>query len=290
MVKGGLTALADAMADAARGAGADIRTGARVRRVVVNDGRARGVVLESGEAIEAPLVVSSADPKRTFLQLIDPVELDPSVMLRARNYRSRGTVAKVHLALGGLPSFAGVANPADLHGRIQIGPSVDYLERAFDPSKYGEIPSEPYLDLTIPTLSDPELAPANRHILSAHVQFVPYDLRQGSWDDNRERLASVVIETIERYAPGVQRLIEGTQVLTPVDLERHYGLTGGHIYHGEPALDQLFTMRPFLGWAKYTTPIRNLFLCGSGTHPGGGITGGSGQNAAREIVRLLRKK
>lgn len=289
-IKGGLTALADAMADAARGAGAEIRTGARVSRVIVHEGRARGVVLEGGEEIEAPLVISSADPRRTFLELIDPIGLEPGFLMRARNYRSRGTVAKVHLALNTLPSFAGVANPADLHGRILIGPSVDYLERAFDPSKYGEIPGEPYIELTIPTLNDPELAPANRHVLSAHVQFVPYHLREGSWEENRDRLASIVIDTIERYSPGLRRFVEATQVLTPADLERQYGLTGGHIYHGEPALDQLFTMRPFLGWAKYVTPIRNLFLCGSGTHPGGGITGGSGQNAAREIVRLLKKK
>lgn len=289
-VKGGLTALAEAMADAARDAGAEIRTGTRVSHVLVRDGRAAGVVLEGGEEIGAPIVVSSADPRRTFLDLIDPIELDPSFIMRARNYRSRGTVAKVHLALNTMPSFAGVANPADLHGRIQIGPGVDYLERAFDPSKYGEIPGEPYLDLTIPTLNDPELAPANRHVLSAHVQFVPYDLRQGSWDDHRDRLASIVIDTIERYSPGLRRFVEATHVLTPVDLERSYGLTGGHIYHGEPALDQLFTMRPFLGWARYATPIRNLFLCGSGTHPGGGITGGSGQNAAREIIKMLKKK
>lgn len=289
-VKGGLTALAEAMADAARGAGAEIRTGARVVRVLVREGRAGGVVLDNGEEIETPVVVSSADPRRTFLQLVDPIELDPGFITRARNYRSRGTVTKVHLALNTLPSFAGVANPADLHGRIQIGPDVDYLERAFDPSKYGEIPSQPYLDLTIPTLSDPELAPANRHVLSAHVQFVPYQLRNGTWDENRDRLASIVIDTIERYSPGLRRFVEATQVLTPGDLEAQYGLTGGHIHHGEPALDQLFTMRPFLGWAKYTTPIRNLFLCGSGTHPGGGITGGSGQNAAREIVKALKNR
>jgi phytoene dehydrogenase-like protein len=289
-IKGGLTALADAMVDAARGAGAEIRTGTRVSRVIVREGRAGGVVLDSGEEIEAPVVISNTDPRRTFLELIDPVELDPGFIMRARNYRSRGTVAKVHLALNTLPSFAGVANPADLHGRIQIGPSVDYLERAFDPSKYGEIPGEPYLDLTIPTLNDPELAPANRHVLSAHVQFVPYHLSHGTWDENRDRLASIVIDTIERYSPGLRRFVEATQVLTPADLERSYGLSGGHIYHGEPALDQLFTMRPFLGWARYATPIRNLFLCGTGTHPGGGITGGSGQNAAQEIVRLLRKR
>ena len=289
-VKGGLTALAEAMADAARGAGAEIRTGARVARVLVHEGRAAGVVLDNGEEIMTPVVVSGADPRRTFLQLIDPIELDPGFITRARNYRSRGTVAKVHLALSNLPSFAGVPNPADLHGRIQIGPDVDYLERAFDPSKYGEIPSRPYIDLTIPTLTDPELAPANRHVLSAHVQFVPYQLRHGTWDENRDRLASIVIDTIEASSPGLRRFVEAVQVLTPTDLESQYGLTGGDIHHGEPALDQLFTMRPFLGWARYATPIRNLFLCGSGTHPGGGITGGSGQNAAREIIKALKKR
>jgi phytoene dehydrogenase-like protein len=222
---------------------------------------------------------------------VDPVELDPGFLGKARNYRARGTVAKVHLALASLPAFTAVPNPADLHGRIQIAPGIDYLERAFDASKYGEIPRHPYLDITIPTLNDSSLAPAEKHVLSAHVQFVPYQLRGGaSWETAREKLASVVLDTLEHHAPGIRATVTAAQVLTPLDLERSYGLTGGQIYHGEPALDQLFTMRPILGWSRYATPIRNLFMCGTGTHPGGGITGASGQNAAREIQKHLKPR
>jgi phytoene dehydrogenase-like protein len=289
-VIGGGAALAQAMAEAAQAAGVEIRTNARVARVLVHEGKASGVVLDNGEEIQARAVVSNADPRRTFLELLDPIELDPSFLTKVRNFRARGSVAKVHLALGALPTFTGAANPADLHGRIHIGPDIDYLERAFDASKYGEIPGRPYIDVTVPTLADPSLAPAGKHVLSAHVQFVPYALRRDSWDARRDELLSTVVQTIEEYSPGLGGSIESAQVLTPVDLERNYGLTGGHIYHGEPALDQLFTMRPLLGWAKYTTPVENLFLCGSGTHPGGGITGASGQNAGREIARRLKAR
>jgi phytoene dehydrogenase-like protein len=287
-VKGGLNALADAISEAARGAGAEIRTGARVERILVRDGRAAGVVLDNGEEIQARAVVSNADPRRTLLGLVDPIELDPGFLTRVRNYRARGTVAKVHIALGALPTFTGAANPADLHGRVHIGPGIDYLERAFDASKYGELPKEPYIDLTLPTLNESSLAPAGKHVLSAHVQFVPYALRGRTRESAREELGSIVLNSIERYAPGVRALVEGMQVLTPLDLENQYGLSGGQIYHGEPALDQLFTMRPILGWAQYAMPIANLFLCGAGTHPGGGITGASGQNAAREIIKRLK--
>jgi phytoene dehydrogenase-like protein len=289
MVAGGPGALAGAMAEAARSAGADIRTGARVARILVHDSRAAGVVLDNGEEIQASAVVSNADPRRTFLELVDPIELDPVFLTRVRNFRARGTVGKVHLALGKLPVFTGAANPADLHGRIHIGPEIDYLERAFDASKYGEIPGRPYIDVTVPTLADPSLAPAGKHVLSAHVQFVPYALRNGSWESGRDVLLSAVVQTIEQFAPGLRATIEAAHVVTPVDLERTYGLTGGHIYHGEPSLDQLFTMRPLLGWADYTAPIANVFLCGSGTHPGGGVTGASGQNAAREILKALKR-
>jgi len=290
-VRGGLTALAGAMADAARRAGVEIRTSARVARILVQDGAAAGVVLENGEEIAARAVVSNADPRRTFLDLIDPVELDPGFLTKARNYRSRGTVAKVHLALGKLPAFTGVPNPADLHGRILVAPGIDYLERAFDASKYGELPKNPYLEITIPTLNDPDLAPAGKHVLSAHVQFVPFSLRAGAqWATHRDALRSIVLETLEQYAPGIRGTVEASQVLSPPDLEQSYGLTGGQIYHGEPALDQLFTMRPILGWARYDSPIDRLYLCGSGTHPGGGITGGSGQNAAHEIAGRLKAR
>jgi phytoene dehydrogenase-like protein len=287
-VKGGPGALTRTMADAARDAGAEIRTGAGVRRVLVRDGRVSGVVLDDGTEVHATAVISSADPKRTLLDLIDPVELDPSFAAKVRNYRCAGTVAKINLALGSLPVFRGVDNRAALHGRIHIGPSVDYLERAFDASKYGRISPEPYLDLSLPTLSDPSLAPPGKHVLSIHVQFAPFTLAEGGWDTARDALVTTVMRTLDRYAPGIESLVEHQQVITPLDLERTYGLTGGHIFHGEPSLDQLFTMRPILGWSQYRTPIAGLFLCGAGTHPGGGITAGPGQNASREIIRQIK--
>jgi phytoene dehydrogenase-like protein len=290
MVKGGPGALTAAMAEAAARAGATIRTGAGVSKVIARDGRVAGVVLEDGSEIEARAVVSAVDPRRTFLGLVDPVDLDPSFLTRIRNYRCRGTAAKINLALDGLPVFPSVANPADLRGRLQIGSGIDYLERAFDASKYGEISAEPYLDITFPTLHDPSLAPSGAHVMSIYMQYAPYQLSRGrSWTQERSTLSETVLRTLERYAPGVSSLVRAQQILTPEDLERTYSLTGGHIFHGEPALDQLFTMRPVLGWAQYRTPIRHLYLCGAGTHPGGGVTGGPGQNAAREILRDLRR-
>jgi phytoene dehydrogenase-like protein len=288
-VKGGPGALTSALAQAARDAGATIRVEAPVARVTVRDGRATGVVLQDGTEMPARAVVSNADPHRTLLQLIDPMELDPTFLQRARNYRMPGTVAKVNFTLRGLPPFLGVANPADLRGRIHIGPSIDYLEKAFDASKYGEISAEPYLDITIPSLQDPSLCPPGRHVMSVYVQFAPYKLAGGSgWETKKDELATIVVRTLERYSPGIWNAIEHRQILTPVELEETYGLTRGHIFHGEPALDQLFTMRPLLGWAQYRTPIAGLFMCGAGTHPGGGLTGAPGRNAAREIVKWMK--
>jgi phytoene dehydrogenase-like protein len=289
-VKGGPGALTKAMADAAREAGAEIRVGAAVAKVLVKDGAAAGVALTDGTEIASATVISNADPGRTLLDLVDPVELDPVFLTRMRNYRSLGTVAKVNLALSGLPAFTGVDGPADLHGRIHIGPSIDYLERAFDHSKYGEMSREPYLEATLPSLADPSLAPPGRHVMSVYVQFAPYRLAgNGGWDGARQSLGDLVVETLERYAPGLKALVERRQVVTPADLEQEFGLTGGHIFHGEPALDQLFTMRPVLGWARYRTPVKGLYLCGAGTHPGGGIGGAPGHNAAREILEDLRR-
>jgi phytoene dehydrogenase-like protein len=225
-----------------------------------------------------------------MLSLVDPIELDPGILQRLRNYRMPGTVGKVNLALTRLPSFAGVANPADLHGRIHVGPTLDYLEKAFDASKYGEISPHPYLDITIPSLLDPDLCPPDRQVMSIYVQFAPHKLGVGNhWGALRDELGHTVVRTLERYAPGLSSAIEHRQVLTPLDLEDTYGLTSGHIHHGEQALDQLFTMRPILGYARYRTPIDGLFLCGAGTHPGGGISGLSGRNAAREIVHALKR-
>ena len=289
MVKGGPGALTEAMANAARDAGAEIRVDASVKHVLVHDGRVSGVLLEDGREVPATAVISNADPKRTLLDLVDPVDLDPGFLTRVRNYRSRGTVAKVNLALSALPSFAGIPSHGDLRGRLHIGSSIDYLEQAFDASKYGEISPHPYLDVSIPTLADPSLAPSGKHVLSVAVQFAPYTLAaRRDWGTAKSALFSNVMRELDRHAPGIQSLVEHSQVLSPVDLESLYGLTGGHIYHGELSLDQLFTMRPILGWARYRTPIPGLFLCGSGTHPGGGVTGGPGQNAAREILSELK--
>jgi phytoene dehydrogenase-like protein len=232
------------------------------------------------------------DPKRTFFNLVDPSLLDPTFANRMKNFRANGTVAKVNLALGSLPTFAAMDAAEGflkaLSGRIHIGPEIDYLERAFDASKYGDYSQAPYLDVTIPTILDSSLAPDGKHVLSAYVQFAPFKLKAGNWDASRKNLGDAVIKTLATYAPNLPDLVEGIQVITPKDLETSYGFTGGHIFHGELALDQLFTMRPILDWARYKTPIRGLFLCGSGTHPGNGLTGASGANAAREIIRDLR--
>jgi phytoene dehydrogenase-like protein len=294
-VQGGPGALAAAMADAAREAGAEIRVNARVAAIEAVDEKVRAVVLDTGERIEASAVVSNADPKHTLLDLIDPVQLEPAFLHRLRNYRTRGTVAKLNVVLNGLPSFtaAGSSNgPAErlLGGRILIAPDVDTLERAFDASKYGEWSPRPWLECTIPTLSDPGLAAGGRHVLSIYAQYAPYRLRSGTWADAGEALTRAVIDTLAEQAPDLPARIEAVELLSPVDLERGYGFTGGHIQHGEMALDQLYVMRPVLGWAQYRTPIRSLYLCGAGTHPGGGITGANGANAASVVVADLRRE
>jgi phytoene dehydrogenase-like protein len=290
--KGGIGALTRALADAAKAAGAEVRTNAEVARIDVKDGRAAAIVLAGGEEIRTRAVVSNADPKRTLLGLVDPIDLDPDFVSKIRNYRSTGTAAKVNLALSGAPEFAALAGKGDakpqLSGRIHIGPEIDYLERAFDASKYGEISAEPYLDVTIPSIADPSLAPAGAHVVSIHAQFAPYALRDGDWSSRRDELGDTVVETLAAYAPNLKELIVARQVLAPVDLEEVYGLSGGHILHGEPSLDQLFTFRPLIGWAQYRTPIAGLYLCGAGTHPGGGITGVPGANASREIIKDLK--
>ncbi|HZV59943.1 MAG TPA: NAD(P)/FAD-dependent oxidoreductase, partial [Candidatus Eremiobacteraceae bacterium] len=293
--RGGLGTFTHALAESAKQAGAEIRTNAEVLHIRIKNGAVAGVVLADGDEIDVEAVVSGVDPKRTFFQIMDPSQLDPTFALRIRNIRANGTVAKVNFALNDLPTFPSLAGAvgADgfrqaLSGRIHIGPEIDYLERAFDASKYGEFSDAPYLDLTIPTLLDPSLAPEGKHVLSAYVQFAPYKLKNGNWDTRRDDLGETVIKTIAAYSPNFADRVEASQIITPQDLETTYGFTGGHIFHGELALDQLFTMRPVLDWARYKTPIRGLFLCGSGTHPGNGLTGGSGANAAREIIRELR--
>jgi len=293
--RGGMGSFTLALAESARSAGAEIRTNAEVRHVRVKDGAVNGVVLSDGEEIAIEAVVSGVDPKRTFFHLVDASQLDPTFAMRIRNVRAKGNVAKVNLALGALPAFPSLAEDVApdgflkaLSGRIHIGPEIDYLERAFDASKYGEISTAPWLDITIPTLLDPALAPDGKHVMSIYVQFAPYQLKVGDWKTRRRELGETVVKTLAPYAPNLSALIEGMQVITPEDLETEYGFTGGHIYHGELALDQLFTMRPVLDWARYKTPIRGLYLCGSGTHPGNGLTGASGANAAKEIIHDLR--
>jgi phytoene dehydrogenase-like protein len=293
--RGGMGALTQAMAAAATRAGAEIRTGAEVAQILVKNGAAAGVVLSSGEEISARAVISNADPRRTFLRLMDPAHLEPDFLVKMQHYRCLGTSAKVNLALAGLPSFTALAGEgaesggarAALAGRIHIGPEIDYLERAFDDSKYGDFSRQPYLDITIPSISDPSLAPAGRHVMSICMQYAPYRLKQGDWQSRREALGDAVLKTLAAYAPDLPERVLHRQVITPRDLEETYGLTGGHIFHGELALDQLFTMRPLLGWARYRAPVRGLYLCGSGTHPGTGLTGVSGRNAAREILKDL---
>jgi phytoene dehydrogenase-like protein len=265
-VKGGLAQL---LADGAKGAGAEIRTSTEVTRI--EGGK---VILRDGEEVEARAIVSNADPRTTFLKLVDPVELDPNFLLKMRNYRAPGVVAMIKLKLSGTPSFRGVDSEEKLAGRIHIGPEIDYLERAFDASKYGEFSREPYLDISI-----------DDKVMSIHAQFAPYKLKEGDWNTRREEFADVVVDRISHYSPNIKDLIVDRQVITPVDLEETYGLSGGHIHHGEQTLDQFFTFRPLIGWAQYRTPVERLYLCGAGTHPGGGLTGLPGANAAREIAR-----
>jgi phytoene dehydrogenase-like protein len=290
-VVGGAGALTAAMAAAATEAGVTIRTSAEVSQISIKDGVATGVILTGGEEISAGAFISNADPKRTLLGLIEPHHLEPSFLQKLQNYRMNGIVAKINLALGALPTFKGVNGnaPTALAGKIQVSPEIDYLERAFDASKYGEFSQRPYLEASIPTLWDTSLAPSGKHVMSIYMQYAPYKLRDNDWDSQREALGDVVVKTLAEYAPDLPGLIEAGEVITPKDLEEQYGLTGGHIFHGELALDQLFTMRPLLNWAQYRTPIQGLYLCGSGTHPGTGLNGLSGANAAREIIRDLRK-
>jgi phytoene dehydrogenase-like protein len=287
LVKGGLGALTSALASAARGFGAVVRTGASVERLRQRDGVVTGVVLAGGEEIEARAVAAAVDPQQALLRLLDPVALDPDDVQRIRNFRTAGMASKLNLALSGLPRFRAASDEASLRGRIHIGADIDTLERAFDDAKYGDISKRPYLDITIPTLADPALAPAGRHVMSVYVQYTPFKLKAGTWPGRAGEVANAVLALLEEYAPGIRTLVVGQQILTPWHIETTYGTSGGHPSHGEPSLDQLFLARPFLGFGRYRTPVRGLYLCSAGTHPGGGVTGGPGANAAREILRDL---
>jgi phytoene dehydrogenase-like protein len=271
------------MAQAARAAGAEIRTGTPVERILTSNERVTGVVA-GGVEIAADRVVSAVDPKTTFLQLIDPTDLSPEFATQIRNYRAAGTVAKVNLALSALPRFAGAGDADALSGRIHLGPGINYLERAFDHVKYGEMSAEPWLDVTIPSIADPGLAPAGAHVMSIYVHYAPATLRGTDWIRQGEALQRSVLRTLERFAPGTEALVVASEVITPRELEQGFGFAGGHGFHGELALDQLFTMRPLLGYARYGSPIQGLSLCGAGTHPGGFLTGASGRHAARLLT------
>jgi phytoene dehydrogenase-like protein len=288
-VRGGTGGVGLALLRAAQLAGAEVRVDADVREILIRDERVAGVVLKNGQEIVARRVVSSLDPRRTLIDLVDAVHLAPEFRRRVQNIRMRGMLAKVNYAVETVPSIAGTETTVDGHhaaltGCVRLATGIDQIERAFDAAKYGGIADSPWIEFTIPSLLDPDLAPPGRHVVSAYVQFVPQVREEAGAVAQRDQLAATVTRTIDRYAPGFAASVLAQQVITPFDLERTYGLTGGHIFHGEVALDQLLTARPLLGWARYRTPIHDLYLCGSGTHPGDGLTGRAGALAAREIL------
>jgi phytoene dehydrogenase-like protein len=283
--KGGTGAVSEAIASAARGFGAEIRCDAAVARVLVKDGHATGVALENGDELAARVVVSSLDPRRTFLQLLDGNELPDEFVADIRRFKFRGSSGKVNLALSALPSFSCMPGVGRHHrGAISISPSLAYVERAYDDAKYGDFSSRPYMDIVFPSVIDPGMAPPGKHVMSIFVQYAPYHLNGGWSDAKREAFGDAVVDTVEQFAPGFKSLILHRQVLTPADIERITGLTEGNIFAGELALHQLFFLRPAPGWAKFRTPVRGYYQCGSGTHPGGGIMGASGRLAALAVL------
>jgi phytoene dehydrogenase-like protein len=288
--RGGTGGVSLAIASAARAQGAEIRTEAAVGRIDVRGGRAAGVTLESGEELTAEVVLSSADARVTLIDLLEPGTLDPEFEAEVRRYKFRGSSGKVNLALDGLPDFTCLPGPGEhLRGAISFSPSVDYMERAYDDAKYGRPSERPYIDMIIPTLVDPAMAPPGRHVMSCFVQYAPYHLAEGEWDDAaRERFGDAVVETIAERAPNIRDLIIERQVLTPLDIERRIGLTEGNIFQGELSLEQLFFNRPVPGWARYRTPVDDLWMCGSATHPGGGLMGAPGRIAALELLKSRR--
>jgi phytoene dehydrogenase-like protein len=286
-LRGGIGSLSTALAAACRQYGAEIRTGTPVRRILVEDGMACGVVLADGQELHSRRVVSGVDPRNTFFKLLDPAEIGPGFARKIRHIRFRGVNAKVHLALNGPPDFSCQPGPGKhLEGIISISPSLEYVERAFDDAKFGAVSASPCLEVSIPSLSDSTVAPNGKHLVSIDMQYAPFSLREGQWDDAaREALGDLVVQTLGRYAPNIESLVEDRHVLTPLDLQDRFGLTEGSIYHGEMTLDQMHFMRPAPGASRYRAPVRGLYLCGSGTHPGGGVTGVPGFNAAREILK-----
>ncbi len=285
--RGGTGAISEAIAGAAREAGAEIRTQAATAKIIVKHGKAKGVVAENGDEIYANVVSSSVDPRHTFLEFIEPGNLSHDFLEEVRRYKFRGSSGKVNLALDALPDFKCMPGPgAHLRGAISISPSVEYMEKAYDDAKYGNFSRRPYIDVVIPSLTDPSIAPPGKHVMSCFVQYAPYKLRPGlNWEDQHEAFGNNVIDTIAEHAPNLKDIIIGKQFLTPLDMEREFGLSEGNIFQGELSLEQLFFLRPVPGWAQYRTPIRNLYMCGSATHPGGGIMGAPGRLAALEILK-----
>jgi phytoene dehydrogenase-like protein len=288
--RGGTGAISNAIGAAAREAGVEIRTQAAVDKILVKNGRAAGVVLKSGEEISATVVSSSVDPHLTFEKFLQPNELPSDFLESVRRYKYRGSSGKVNIALDGLLDFKAMPGTgAHLRGAMSISPGVEYMERAYDDAKYGNFSRRPYIDMVIPSLTDPSVAPPGKHVLSCFVQYAPYKLAHGTWDDQREAFGDTVVDTIAEHAPNIKKLIVGRQVLTPLDLEREFGLTQGNIFQGELSLEQLFFLRPVPGWAYYRTPIDNLYMCGSATHPGGGIMGAPGRIASQVILKEWKK-
>jgi phytoene dehydrogenase-like protein len=284
--KGGTGAVSEAIAGAARRLGAEVRTEATVNHVIVENGAAVGVALDDGEEIRARVVVSGLDPKRTFLELVDPEVLPPDLVHAIRRFRIRGSSGKVNLALGELPNLTCLPGAGPhLRGAISISPSLDYMERAYDDAKYGEFSRQPYMDIIIPSMIDPSMAPPGKHVMSIFCQYAPFELNGGWNDEKREAFGDAVVDTVSQFAPNLKNAIIHRTVLTPWDMQEEYGLTQGNIFHGELSLFQLFFMRPANPWADYRTPLKHYYQCGSGTHPGGGITGASGRLAARNILK-----
>ena len=287
--RGGTGAISNAIAAAARAVGVEIRAEAEVAKILVRGNRAEGVVMRNGDELRASVVASSVDPRLTFLRLLDTSLLPDDFVADIHRYKFRGSSAKVNLALDALPDFTSLPGPgAHLRGAISISPGVDYMERAYDDAKYGRFSRHPYIDIVIPSLTDPSVAPPGKHVMSCFVQYAPYRLAEGTWDDQREALGDTVIDTLAQYAPNLRNIILRRQVLTPLDLEREWGLSEGNIFQGELTLEQLFFLRPAPGWAQYRTPVANLYMCGSATHPGGGIMGAPGRNAAMKILSDTR--
>jgi phytoene dehydrogenase-like protein len=293
LARGGTGAVSNAIAAAAIAAGAAIRVNAAVGKILVKDGQAVGVVIDNGDEIHAPVVLSSVDPRLTFQKMVGEPLLPAEFVDDIRRFKFRGSSGKVNLALDALPDFTAIPGPgAHLRGAVSISPGVDYMERAYDEAKYGQFSRRPYIDIVIPSLTDPSVAPPGKHVMSCFVQYAPYDLREGAsdWDNQRDAFGDAVIDTIAERAPNLKDIILHRQVLTPLDLEREFGLTEGNIFQGELSLEQLFFQRPAQGWADYRTPIKRLYMCGSAAHPGGGIMGAPGLNAAKRVIAETKMK